>query len=342
MNQKKRGIVLMNLGSPNSTEVKDVRKYLDEFLMDPCVIDKPYLLRALLVKGIIVPFRAPKSAAAYKSIWTEQGSPLIVISEQLKKAVQDEVQDIPVVIAMRYGNPTPWDAYDELLKMDPDIEEVILFPLYPHWAMSSYDTAVQYAVKVHKDRNYKFDLKVTPPYYHEPAYLQALSETMIPYLQKEYDYVLFSYHGIPERHNLKAAPELKDCLKNETCIHPNELPHEKCYRHQCMWTTVTIAEKLGIPKGKYGTTFQSRLGRDPWLQPYTAQTLEELPKQGIKRILVLCPAFVSDCLETLEEIAEEGKEIFLHAGGESFEMIPCLNTHPTWVKTVVSLVEKTH
>lgn len=331
----------MNLGSPDSTEVKDVRRYLDEFLMDPCVIDKPYLLRALLVKGIIVPFRAPKSAEAYRSIWTEQGSPLIVLSEQLKEAVQEQVKDVPVVIAMRYGNPTPWAAYDELLKMDPDIEEVILFPLYPHWAMSSFDTAVLYAQKVHKERNYKFELKVTKPYYHDASYLDALCQSMKPYLEIEYDYVLFSYHGIPERHNLKAAPELKDCIQNDTCIDPNGLPHEKCYRHQCMWSTETVAKMLGIEKGKYGTTFQSRLGRDPWLQPYTAQTFEELPGKGFKKILVVCPAFVSDCLETLEEIAEEGKEIFMHAGGESFEMIPCLNTHPAWIQSVVSLIERT-
>jgi ferrochelatase len=343
MNSKKRGIVLMNLGSPDSTEVKDVRRYLNEFLMDPRVIDKPYLLRALLVKGIIVPFRAPKSAAAYRSIWTEEGSPLIVLSEQLKKAVQDQVEDVPVVIAMRYGNPTPWAAYDELLKMDPSIEEVVLFPLYPHWAMSSYDTAVEYAVKVHKERNYKFDLKVTPPYYNQQEYLNALAESMKPYLAQEYDYVLFSYHGIPERHNINAVEGLNGCTSKKDCAacKADAMPHEKCYRHQCTWTTETVTTMLGIPAGKYGTSFQSRLGRDPWLQPYTAAQFEELPERGIKKVLVVCPAFVSDCLETLEEIAEEGKELFMHAGGESFQMIPCLNTHPTWVNTVLTLVDRT-
>ncbi|WP_126972588.1 ferrochelatase [Gynurincola endophyticus] len=343
MNSKKRGIVLMNLGSPDSTEVKDVRRYLNEFLMDPRVIDKPYLLRALLVKGIIVPFRAPKSAAAYRSIWTEEGSPLIVLSEQLKKAVQGQVEDVPVVIAMRYGNPTPWAAYDELLKMDPSIEEVVLFPLYPHWAMSSYDTAVEYAVKVHKERNYKFDLKVTPPYYNQQEYLNALAESMKPYLAQEYDYVLFSYHGIPERHNINAVEDLNGCTSKKDCAacKADVMPHEKCYRHQCTWTTETVTTMLGIPAGKYGTSFQSRLGRDPWLQPYTAAQFEELPERGFKKVLVVCPAFVSDCLETLEEIAEEGKELFMHAGGESFQMIPCLNTHPTWVNTVLTLVDRT-
>lgn len=343
MNSKKRGIVLMNLGSPDSTEVKDVRRYLNEFLMDPRVIDKPYLLRALLVKGIIVPFRAPKSAAAYRSIWTEEGSPLIVLSEQLKNAVQDQIENVPVVIAMRYGNPAPWAAYDELLKMDPSIEEVILFPLYPHWAMSSYDTAVEYAVKVHKKRKYKFDLKVTAPYYHEQEYLNALADSMRPYLAQEYDYVLFSYHGIPERHNINAVEGLAGCTSKKDCANcrADIMPHEKCYRHQCTWTTEAVTKMLGIPAGKYGTSFQSRLGRDPWLQPYTAAEFEELPKRGIKKVLVVCPAFVSDCLETLEEIAEEGKELFMHAGGESFQMIPCLNTHPSWVKAVLTLVDRT-
>ncbi len=333
----------MNLGSPDSTAVKDVRRYLNEFLMDPRVIDKPYLLRALLVKGIIVPFRAPKSAAAYRSIWTEQGSPLIVLSKQLQQAVQSVTEDVPVVIAMRYGNPSPRMAFDALLEMDPGIEEVILLPLYPHWAMSSYETAVEYAKTIHQKGKYSFRLSVTPPYYHEPVYLDALAESIQPYLQEPYDHILFSYHGIPERHNINAAPELSECTSNAACVVSSSegLPHEKCYRHQCFWSTEAIAKRLNIPAGKYSTSFQSRLGKEEWLKPYTAAELEALPERGVKKLLVVCPAFVSDCLETLEEIAVEGKETFLHAGGESFQMIPCLNMHPKWVKAVVQLVEAT-
>lgn len=329
----KRAVVLMNLGSPDSTEVKDVKRYLDEFLMDERVIDKPWLLRALLVKGIIVPFRAPKSAEAYKSIWTKEGSPLIVLSKQLQQALDKEVEE-PVVIAMRYGNPSPKAAYDDLLARHPDLEEVVLVPLYPHYAMSSYETAVEYAREQHKKGNYSFRLSVVKPYYNNEDYLEALAQSIQPYLQKDWEHILFSYHGVPERHIRKGDVTGCHCLKVNDCCNVPSPAHQYCYRHQCLVTTQLVTKRLGIPEDKWSMTFQSRLGRDPWLQPYTAQRLEELPKEGIRKLLVVCPAFISDCLETLEEIAEEGKEIFLHAGGESFEMIPCLNVHPLWVRAL--------
>jgi ferrochelatase len=326
----KRAIVLMNLGSPDSTEVRDVKRYLDEFLMDERVIDKPWLMRALLVKGIIVPFRAPKSAGAYKSIWTEKGSPLIVISEELRDALKNEVEE-PVVIAMRYGNPSPKNAFDQLLSGNPDLEEVIAIPMYPHYAMSSYETAVEYAKEQHKKGGYAFRLTTIKPYYNNEDYIHALSESIRPYLESNWDRVLFSYHGVPERHIYKGDVTGNHCLKTADCCSTPSPAHEYCYRHQCFATTKLVCEKLDIAKHKSELSFQSRLGRDPWLQPYTAQRLADLPGEGIKNLLVVCPAFVSDCLETLEEIAVEGKEIFLHHGGESFEMIPCLNVHPLWV-----------
>jgi ferrochelatase len=335
----KRAVVLMNLGSPDSTEVKDVKTYLDEFLMDEKVIDKPWLLRALLVKGIIIPTRAPKSAEAYKSIWTEKGSPLIVISKDLRNALAKEIEE-PVVIAMRYGNPSPNAAYEKLLEMNPDLEEVILVPLYPHYAMSSYETAVEYAKEQHKMGGYKFKLTTIKPYYDNPEYIDALCESIRPHLDQPYDQILFSYHGVPERHIYKGDVTGKHCLKVENCCDTPSPAHEYCYRHQCWQTTKIVTERLQIPKEKWGFSFQSRLGRDPWLQPYTAARLEELPKEGIKRLLVVCPAFVSDCLETLEEIAGEGKETFLHAGGESFEMIPCLNVHPLWVSALAKWIKE--
>jgi ferrochelatase len=335
----KRAIVLMNLGSPDSTSVKDVKKYLDEFLMDERVIDKPWMLRALLVKGIIVPFRAPKSAEAYKTIWTEEGSPLIVISKQLGDALGKEVEE-PVAIAMRYGNPSPKDAFDELLEKNPDLEEVIAVPMYPHYAMSSYETAVVYAKGQHKKGNYKFRLTTIKPYYNNEEYINALCESIKPYLDKEFDQVLFSYHGVPERHINKGDITGQHCLKVDNCCEVPSEAHKYCYRHQCWTTTKLVTERLGIPKQKWGFSFQSRLGRDPWLQPYTAARLEQLPKEGVKKILVVCPAFVSDCLETLEEIAEQGKESFLHNGGESFEMIPCLNVHPLWVSAIAKWIKE--
>jgi ferrochelatase len=335
----KRAVVLMTLCSHDSTEVKDVKKYLDEFLMDERVIDKPWLFRALLVKGIIVPFRAPKSAQAYKSIWTKEGSPLIIISKQLGDALNNEIEE-PVTIAMRYGNPSPKAAFDQLVQNNPDLEEVIAVPMYPHYAMSSYETAVEYAKEQHKKEGYKFKLTTLKPYYNNEDYLTALCDSIQPFLQKEYDHILFSYHGVPERHIHKGDITGKHCLKEADCCETPSTAHEYCYRHQCYATTKQVAERLHIPKEKWSQSFQSRLGRDPWLQPYTVQRLEELPKQGVKKLLIVCPAFVSDCLETLEEIAKEGKEIFMHAGGESFEMIPCLNVHPLWVSAIAKWIKE--
>jgi ferrochelatase len=333
---QKRAIVLMNLGSPDSTEVKDVRKYLAEFLMDERVIDMPYIPRLLLVRGIIVPFRAPKSAAAYRSIWTKEGSPLIVLTKQLQSALQSQV-DEPVEIAMRYGGPSPEDAFDSLLKQVKGLEEVVLVPMYPHYAMSSYETAVVYAQEIHRKKKYPFKLTIIRPYYNEAIYIDALAESMRPYLQQDYDHVLFSYHGVPERHIHKGDITGEHCLKVPDCCEVNSRAHSQCYRHQCLVTTKLVAEKLNIPAARFSFSFQSRLGRDEWLKPYTANRLRQMPGEGIRKLVVACPAFVSDCLETLEEIAEEGKESFLHAGGESFTMIPCLNTHPMWVKALVQM-----
>ena len=335
----KRGIVLVNLGSPDSTEVKDVRRYLNEFLMDGRVIDMPYILRTLLVRGIIVPFRAPKSAEAYRSIWWKEGSPLIVLSKQLQATVQQNFTE-PVEIAMRYGNPSPKEAYDKLMQQVPGLEEVIMLPLYPHYAMSSYETAVVYMEEIHKKYKYPFKLTTIEPYYNNADYINALAESIKQYLQNDFDRLLFSYHGVPERHIYKGDVTGNHCLKVRDCCHVNSPAHDKCYRHQTFVTTELTTAALNLPKEKVEQSFQSRLGRDPWLTPYTAKRLEELPKEGVKKLLVACPAFVSDCLETLEEIAEEGKEIFLHAGGESFTMIPCLNTHPLWVNAVVKWIKE--
>jgi len=333
----KRGIILMNLGSPDSTEVKDVRRYLKEFLMDERVIDYPYLFRLLLVKGIIVPFRAAKSAEAYSSIWTNQGSPLVVLTRQLQQSVQTRLAE-PVEIAMRYGHPTPTAAYQALVTKNPGMEEVILVPLYPHYAMSSYETAVEYMKEIHKKNNYSFKLVTIKPFYNNRAYIQALAESIKPYLQHDFDKLLFSYHGVPERHIIKGDVTGNHCLKQADCCEIVSAAHQYCYRHQCIRTTTLVTDSLGLPKQKYQLSFQSRLGRDKWLTPYTAQRLGELPKEGVKKILVACPAFVSDCLETLEEIAQQGREIFLHAGGESFTMIPCLNTQTLWVKTITKWI----
>jgi ferrochelatase len=333
---KKTGILLMNLGSPDSTEVKDVRKYLMEFLMDGRVIDYPYLFRKILVGGIIVPSRAPKSAEAYKTIWTKEGSPLVVFTKQLQHALQQQIPE-PVEMSMRYGNPSVGDAYQKLLERLPGLEEVIAIPLYPHYAMSSFETAVEHAKEIYARGKYPFKLHFIEPFFKEPEYIEALSESIRPYLLQEYDHILFSYHGVPGRHIKKSDITGNHCLQVENCCNIASPAHAHCYRHQVFTTTRLVASKLNIPAGRHSVSFQSRLGKG-WLQPFTDIRLEEMPKEGIKKLLVVCPAFVSDCLETLEEIAERGKESFMHAGGENYTMIPCLNTHPLWVKAIAGWI----
>jgi protoporphyrin/coproporphyrin ferrochelatase len=334
----KRAILLMNLGSPDSTATGDVHRYLMEFLMDGRVIDYPYIFRKILVGGLIVPFRAAKSAEAYKMIWTKEGSPLVVLTWELQQALQEKV-DEPVEIAMRYGNPSMEDAYESLVKKMPQLEEVIALPLYPHYAMASYETAVEYAKEIHRRKKYPFKLRFIKPFYNEPRYLQALSEQIRPYLQQDYDHILFSYHGIPARHIKKSDVTGNHCLQSAGCCETASPAHDRCYRHQCFATTREIVHLLNIPAGKYSNSFQSRLGKG-WLEPFTDIRLAEMPKEGVKKLLILCPAFVSDCLETLEEIAMRGKETFIEAGGTDYTMIPCLNTNPLWVDAIAGWVKE--
>ncbi|MEO7801076.1 MAG: ferrochelatase, partial [Ginsengibacter sp.] len=211
-----KAVLLMNLGSPDSTNVPDVKKYLKQFLMDEKVIDKSWLVRSLLVKGIIVPFRAPKSAEAYKTIWTKDGSPLVVMTKRLQAALQQEI-DYPVEIAMRYGNPSPETAFNNILKNYPQVTEVIAVPLYPHYAMSSFETAVDYAKEIHAKNNYSFNLDFVSPFYNNADYLNALAENTRPYLEEDYDHILFSYHGVPARHIMKSDVTGNHCLQSPDC-----------------------------------------------------------------------------------------------------------------------------
>ena len=332
----RKAVLLMNLGSPDTTNVRDVRKYLAEFLMDGKVIDYPYIFRSLLVKGIIIPFRAKNSANAYKSIWTKDGSPLVTNTIDLQKDLRSALGE-PIEIAMRYGNPTPQKAFDSLLKNNPDLEEVIAIPLYPHYAMSSYETAVEHARTTYANKKYPFRLRFLKPFYNNDWYIKALAARIAPYIQKPYDHLLFSYHGIPERHIRKSDTTGCHCLKSNDCCEIPSPAHATCYRHQVRTTTRLVVEELQIPGSKYSISFQSRLGKG-WLQPFTDVRFEEMPAEGIKNLLVVCPAFVSDCLETLEEIQERGKESFMKAGGEDFTMIPCLNTHPVWIEGLKNML----
>ena len=334
-----KAILLANLGSPYSTEVKDVKKYLAEFLMDEKVIDIPYLARLLLVRGIIVPFRSPKSAAKYKTIWTDEGSPLIHITKELTKLVEAD-SGIPSYMCMRYANPTPQKVLAEIAQQHPDLKELVLVPLYPHYAMSSYQTAVEHVIHAHKAGAYPFQLKIVQPYYHDEHYINALAESIKPFIEQPFDHLLFSYHGIPERHLKKTDFTGKHCLSSTDCCTAKSDVHQTCYRHQIIETTMLVAKQLNIPEAKFSFSFQSRLGNDKWLKPYSAQVFKEMPVKGVKHLIVVCPAFVSDCLETLEEVRVEGKEYFEEAGGQTFDVVPCLNTNERWIKTISKLVNE--
>jgi len=332
-----KAVLLVNLGSPDSPSVPDVRRYLNEFLMDGRVIDVPWPLRRLLV-GLILINRPKESAHAYASIWTPEGSPLIVTSRNVQKLLQARVS-VPVALAMRYQNPGVPAVVRELAQQG--ITELLLIPLFPHYAMSSYETAVEWVRHHVKRLAPDMKLSVQPPYYDATDYITALGAVAADALKTPHDHLLFSFHGVPERQIRKSDPSRCHCLASSDCCDRAPKPVlEVCYRAQCRATARTLAEWCGLPKNQWSVAFQSRLGRDPWLRPYTDEELERLAKSGVKRLLVICPAFVSDCLETIEEIGMRGKATFLEAGGESYTLIPCLNEHPAWISALENMVKK--
>lgn len=333
MNLKKRGVLLVNLGSPESPSTKDVRVYLREFLMDERVIDVPFLLRKFLIECIILPTRPKKSAAAYQSIWWDEGSPLIVLSERLKAKLKPKVT-ADIELGMRYGKMSIEAGIDKLVERNSEIETIHLVPLYPHYAMSSYETVVAKAAEIMEKKHPHLKMETLPPFYKDPDYINALSSNIKTHLTEDYDHILFSYHGIPERHVKKSDPTGEHCLNCENCCEVPNKAHATCYRHQVHETTKAVAQVLNLDKEKYSVSFQSRLGKDPWLKPYSDFEIIRFAEEGKKRLLVVCPAFVSDCLETIEEIGMEAKHEFLEAGGESFKLIPCLNTDEEWVDTL--------
>ena len=333
-----KGILLNNLGSPDSTEIKDVKKYLGEFLMDERVIDIPYWKRWLLINGIILKVRPKKSAAAYQKIWWKEGSPLVVISQKFAKKVKEKI-DIPIVLAMRYGSMSIEKGIKELI--DKGVTEIFLIPLYPHYAMSSYETVVTKTEEILAEKYPHVKLDVLPPFYNNSGYINAMSDNIANHLKTfDFDHVLFSYHGIPERHILKSDVTKSHCKIDGSCCDRSSVAHHTCYRHQCFETTKAIAKSLNLKEGTYSNSFQSRLLKDPWLKPYTDFELEKFPGKGKKKLAVITPAFVSDCLETLEEIAMEGKDEFLKFGGTDYKHIPCMNDNDDWVDVMVSWIKK--
>lgn len=331
----KKGVLLVNLGSPDSPSVPDVRRYLREFLMDGRVIDVAWPVRFCIVNFAILPSRPKESAHAYQSIWTPEGSPLVVTSRNVAKKLQARVP-APVELAMRYQNPSIPFAVKQLA--DKGVDDLLVIPLFPHYAMSSYETAVVRVREVAAQVAPGMRVETKRPYYSEPDYIAALLATAEAHLAKPFDHLLFSFHGVPERQIRKSDPTGCHCLKVPDCCEVESPAHEFCYRAQCFRTVAAFAKAAGLPKEIYSVAFQSRLGRDPWLSPPTDKELERLAGQGMKKLLVICPAFVSDCLETIEEIGMRGKETFLNAGGESFTMIPCLNEHPKWIEALENMV----
>ncbi len=333
-----KGVLLVNLGSPDSTNPKDVKRYLDEFLMDERVIDLPWLLRALIVKGIVLNTRPKKSAEAYQKIWWDEGSTLIVLSKRLQDKI-DEHTDIPVALAMRYGSPSIADGLKEL--HEKGVTQVLLMPLYPQYAMATTETIVVLAKELQAKHYPDMQIDTLPPFYNNPEYIKVLSNSIHEALKdKEYDHLLFSYHGVPERHIRKSDITNSHCKLDKSCCITPSPAHEFCYRHQCYESTRLVAERLNLPENKYSTSFQSRLGFDPWLQPYTDRTIERFGQEGVKNIAVVTPSFVSYCLETLEEIAMEGEEIFHENGGKDFTTIPCLNDREDWVQTLSNWINQ--
>ena len=332
-----KGVLLVNLGSPDSTDPKDVKRYLDEFLMDPRVIDVPKWARTLLVRGIILNTRPKKSAEAYGKIWWEEGSPLIVLSERLQAKIQDQV-NIPVALAMRYGSLSLEKGLQELV--DKGVDEVFVMPLYPQFAMATTETITARIDELVAEQFSQLEIHTLEPFYNHPDYIKVLANSMTESLDGvDYEHLLFSYHGVPERHIRKSDITKSHCKIDGSCCQTPSEAHQYCYRHQCMETTRLVAEKMGLKAGTYSTTFQSRLGFDPWLRPYTDRTIERLGKEGVQKMAIATPAFVSDCLETLEEIAMEGEEIFHEAGGKEFTTIPCLNDRDDFARLLAGWID---
>lgn len=335
-----RAVLLVNLGSPDSTAVADVRRYLAEFLGDARVLDAPpQPLRWLLLHGIILRTRPPKSAHAYARVWSAEGSPLIVTSRNLQRKLASALgPDLPVALAMRYGRPSIASVIGQLAASQ--VKELLLIPQYPHYAMSSWETVV---VKVRAEAGRlapRLRIETVPPFYADADYIEALFASVRPYLAKPYDHLLFSYHGLPVRHLRKADSSKAHCTIVPDCCNICSPVQATCYKAQVTRTTQALARRAGLEPARYSISFQSRLVGEPWLQPYTDFELLRLAAEGNKRLLVITPAFVADCLETVEEIRLTGRDAFLQAGGESFEHIPCLNDHPAYIDFLAGRVRR--
>lgn len=335
----KKGVLLVNLGTPDTPQTPAVRRYLDEFLMDERVIDINAFSRTLLIKGIIVPFRGPKSAKSYREIWTEEGSPLMIYTvkttELLRQRLGDEYH---VEMAMRYQNPSIQSALDRLRAAQ--VTSIQVIPLFPQYASASTGSVHQKVMEIVSKWQTIPSISFINSFYDNDLVIEAFAQNGAKHKPEEYDHILFSFHGLPQRQMIKADETKNHCLKTTDCCQTITGANRFCYSAQSHATARLIAEKLNIPKEKYTLCFQSRLGRDPWMQPYTSEVIADMARKGHKKLLVFCPAFVADCLETIFEVSVEYDEEFKHLGGEKVQLVESLNDSPLWVDALEQMVRK--
>lgn len=334
------GLLLMNLGTPTAPTTGAVRTYLKEFLSDPRVIDIHPIARALLLYGVILPFRPSRSAKAYAEVWTEEGSPLLVNSERLTEAVTEQMgQGWKVVLGMRYGQPAMSEALKQLV--DAGVDRIAVIPMYPQYATSSTGSMLEELYRLAGTYEVPPRLTVATDFYDDPRFLEPSAKTVAERVAAfTPDHVLFSFHGLPERQIRRSTPDAQRCTLGNGCCDTIDAGNRHCYRAQSHHTARTIASAVGLTDDKWSIGFQSRLGRTPWIQPYTDELLPELAQRGIKRLLISCPSFTADCLETLEEIGIRAKEDFIAAGGEALELVPCLNDNPQWAAGVAQMARE--
>ena len=333
---EKTGVLLINLGTPLSYQPKDVRIYLNEFLSDPRVIDLPFLTRQFLVKGVIVPLRYKTSAKSYKEIWTPDGAPLLKHTQKAQSKLQTLMGDEFVIeIGMRYQQPSIEQALKNL--QNHPLKKLIVIPLFPQYASATTGSIYEKLFKLLSKWNVIPELKVINSFYDHPRLIETFASIAKSYDVNSYDHILMSFHGLPERHIKKADP-YKCCLKQLDCCQNLSFKNRQCYSAQCHTTAKKIASSLTLSQDRYTICFQSRLGKDPWLGPSTAEIIEKLPSHGHKKVLVMCPAFVCDCLETLHEIGIEYQHLFQNSGGKSLTLMEGLNEHPLWIQTLKELI----
>ncbi len=336
----KTGLLLINLGTPDSPSTKDVRLYLRQLLSSNRVIDINPIARWLLLNFFILPFRPRNSSRAYKKIWLEEGSPLLINSHNLKKDLSKELleDNISVELGMQCGNPSIKNAITSLEKKGCD--RILVLPLYPQYASSSFGSAIE---DVYRENLNKWNipyLQIIPPFFSESRFIEAWAKVGSPYIENDLDHIVFSFHGLPARHLKKSDFTKKWCMNNQKCCEVLVEENRYCYSAQCHQTAKLIAEKLKIKQEKWSVSFQSRLGREEWIKPYTEEVLEKLARKGFKNVAVFCPSFVSDCLETIEEIGITAAKNFRKNGGKDLILIPSLNNHPEWVKGLSSIVRQ--